>query len=505
MSRDEIQKLLGGYATGTLTPEEQQALFAAALEDQQLFDELMREQALRDVLDDPAARGRLLAALDAPEAQSWLARWWRPLSGIAAVAVAAAVLMVTLRHEPQKPPVTVAEVQHPAAPATASPAPAGTAPAASPAASARVSNLPALKRDTAAPSHAEPARQTAAVLAPGTIATPSPVAEPIPPAAERPQFRAVVPARDAAQAATQDAAQTKDKLDTKPELAMTTGAARAAGALSPPPAAAAPPAPQLAKGLTEPKPAEAKKAEVLAESAAPALKSTAATGSPQGGVLGGLMTPATMASNPNARVQTVALDSAAAPALTLFYAGANTVNAFASPAGLAGAGGGGGGRGGRGGAARKTTAQPAAQPAMQAANAATPIHMGIQYSILARAPGGQTAPVDLTAGESVPANLPFRLRITPNDNGYLRVMRDHGAAAILNVPVKSMQPVESPDIPAPPSGVMQLVITFSRTPLADAAEVQATLDPAMDRRNIVTAANRTTEPVISLPVNITVR
>jgi len=44
MSRDEVQKLLGGYATGTLTPEEQQALFAAALEDQELFDALAHEQ-----------------------------------------------------------------------------------------------------------------------------------------------------------------------------------------------------------------------------------------------------------------------------------------------------------------------------------------------------------------------------------------------------------------------------------------------------------------------------
>ena len=36
MSREEIEKLLGGYATGTLTPGERDALFAAALEDQQL-------------------------------------------------------------------------------------------------------------------------------------------------------------------------------------------------------------------------------------------------------------------------------------------------------------------------------------------------------------------------------------------------------------------------------------------------------------------------------------
>ena len=58
MSPEDIKKLLGGYATGTLTAEEQQALFAAALEDQELFDALAREQALRDLLSDPASRGR---------------------------------------------------------------------------------------------------------------------------------------------------------------------------------------------------------------------------------------------------------------------------------------------------------------------------------------------------------------------------------------------------------------------------------------------------------------
>lgn len=71
MSREDIARLLGGYATGTLTPEEQQALFAAALEDQALFDELAREQALRDLLREPAARGQLLAALEDPP------RWYR--------------------------------------------------------------------------------------------------------------------------------------------------------------------------------------------------------------------------------------------------------------------------------------------------------------------------------------------------------------------------------------------------------------------------------------------
>ena len=89
MSREQVHKLLGGYATGTLTPEERQALFEAALEDQRLFDALAREQSLRDLLRDPAAKAQLLAALgEAPE--TWrqrAARWmWGHAVGLAAVA-----------------------------------------------------------------------------------------------------------------------------------------------------------------------------------------------------------------------------------------------------------------------------------------------------------------------------------------------------------------------------------------------------------------------------------
>ena len=80
MTRDDIQKLLGGYATGTLTPEEQQALFEAALSDQELFDALAREEALREVMADPAARAQLLAAAsEAPV--PWYRQWWRVARG----------------------------------------------------------------------------------------------------------------------------------------------------------------------------------------------------------------------------------------------------------------------------------------------------------------------------------------------------------------------------------------------------------------------------------------
>ncbi len=60
----ELRYLLTGYATGTLTDAERERLFAAALDDQALFDALAEEQSLKDLLDDPEARGYLLAELD---------------------------------------------------------------------------------------------------------------------------------------------------------------------------------------------------------------------------------------------------------------------------------------------------------------------------------------------------------------------------------------------------------------------------------------------------------
>ena len=71
MSREEIQKLLGGYATDTLSEAERRALFEAALEDQELFDALAKEDALRDVLRDPSARQQLIAALGPARAASF--------------------------------------------------------------------------------------------------------------------------------------------------------------------------------------------------------------------------------------------------------------------------------------------------------------------------------------------------------------------------------------------------------------------------------------------------
>ena len=128
MSRDDVQKLLGGYATGTLTEDEQQALFAAALEDQEIFDALAKEQSLRDLLRDPAAKGAVLAALDSRGRGmwAWARRPWvagLAMAGLAAVGVG---LWWELR-KPAESPVIVALNQPPvAAPA---PGPAAAPPA----------------------------------------------------------------------------------------------------------------------------------------------------------------------------------------------------------------------------------------------------------------------------------------------------------------------------------------------------------------------------------------
>ena len=107
MSRQDLEKLLGGYAAGTLTAAERQALFAAALEDQTLFETLMAEEPLRELFDDPVARAQLLAVLDqAPE--PWYCRDVHP-GMIAAVVASVVIAFVAVKYWPVRtaPSITV--------------------------------------------------------------------------------------------------------------------------------------------------------------------------------------------------------------------------------------------------------------------------------------------------------------------------------------------------------------------------------------------------------------
>ncbi|HEY7533214.1 MAG TPA: hypothetical protein VH681_10595 [Nitrospiraceae bacterium] len=99
MSEHELEKLLGGFAADTLTHEERQILFTAALQDQQLFNALADEQALKELLADPGVRRRLLQALRRKRATgylSWLDWFRRPVGLAVAGGLAATAFAVVL-------------------------------------------------------------------------------------------------------------------------------------------------------------------------------------------------------------------------------------------------------------------------------------------------------------------------------------------------------------------------------------------------------------------------
>ncbi len=121
MTRDEAKRLLGGYATGSLTDQERQALFDAALDDQELFDELAGEEDLKEILALPGAKQRLTAALspvamasegsmttNAPEEKKKRAWWLFALAGVAGVS-----LIVWVATKKTDTPVEVATSQAP--------------------------------------------------------------------------------------------------------------------------------------------------------------------------------------------------------------------------------------------------------------------------------------------------------------------------------------------------------------------------------------------------------
>ena len=88
MTQEEIRKLLGGYATNSLTDRERTAVFEAALEDQEFFNALQNEGALRELLADPATREQVRLALE-PAATSgafWSKRWFMSAASLAATA-----------------------------------------------------------------------------------------------------------------------------------------------------------------------------------------------------------------------------------------------------------------------------------------------------------------------------------------------------------------------------------------------------------------------------------
>lgn len=102
---EDIPNLLGGFAAGVLTARERELLFTAALKDQRLFDALADEEALRELLADPVARGALLRSIEPapnpPGAWSRFNVWMRQSAALALAggAIAALVVFLALRQE----------------------------------------------------------------------------------------------------------------------------------------------------------------------------------------------------------------------------------------------------------------------------------------------------------------------------------------------------------------------------------------------------------------------
>jgi len=111
MMTDDIRDLLGRYATGSLTAEERKRLFDAALDDQELFEELAREDEMKELFAGPGVRDRLIRALEPPKRRiSWV---W----ALVPVAVLSAALFVVLTRPVPKPqPQQVAVATTPAPP-----------------------------------------------------------------------------------------------------------------------------------------------------------------------------------------------------------------------------------------------------------------------------------------------------------------------------------------------------------------------------------------------------
>lgn len=201
MSREEIQKLLGGYATDTLSEAERRALFEAALEDQELFDALAQEQALRDVLEEPAARQHLIEALAPPVREPFAARawhWLRQPAALAMVAGAAGLLIVAglVLRQTRHPPHDEVIVADAIAPRSAPP-------------------LEPIEPPAVAGKPKPPARLAArrAVPAPQAMASPEPPPPPAAPAAPSPAKRQLLQA-------TPEPAQTIIAQESAPTVAM---------------------------------------------------------------------------------------------------------------------------------------------------------------------------------------------------------------------------------------------------------------------------------------------
>jgi hypothetical protein len=122
MTQEEIRKLLGGYATDALSADERRILFEAALEDQDLFNALQNEDALKDLLDDPVLRDQVRRALVTPVKPTGRPGFsWRQWAFGVAMPAAAAVIVIVFMNRANAPKLISMREPSPAASPSPSP------------------------------------------------------------------------------------------------------------------------------------------------------------------------------------------------------------------------------------------------------------------------------------------------------------------------------------------------------------------------------------------------
>lgn len=402
MKPEEIQKLLGGYATGTLTPEEQQALFAAALEDQGLFDALAKEQPLRELLRDPAARAQVLASIEDRPRPWWrFGNRWVMAGGLMAACLAVAAGVYFSRPKPAAVRLTLM---------------------------AELKALPA-----------QELRLQAAPVAATPVAVPAeaPVPKKAKPAPVRQEAEPLVSRRDASASATKTGDVAPAKVGVAPSPAAT------------PPTAPAP-VPTTAQTIA----VEAQPTELAVN----------------GSVSGAL--PVQQAQNARA----------------LFYAPPGVAGSQFLPSGQ------------NGPVQSQTQQAPSAQvqTGEQSAGQALPMNgrtaallgglaavpnPGVKWTALRRGPDGLFDQVDR---EQIHAGDVIKLRLVPNDNGFLSVI-DGNKTLVANQRAVRLAPFETPEITSG-HGQKELTVVLSRQPQVQAAAKDAKAKKQERAANLVRAA-----------------
>jgi hypothetical protein len=153
----EANHFVAGYATDSLGEAERRELLRAALDDQALFDTLVEDDGLRELLQDPAARQEVLAVLEEPTGWERVRAWFeRPATLLDLGAVATLVFVALAGY-------ALLAIR----PAPSAHTPAAVRPMGAPLSPRHLAWLLQLRERQVAPAGIEIANRRESVLAPG--------------------------------------------------------------------------------------------------------------------------------------------------------------------------------------------------------------------------------------------------------------------------------------------------------------------------------------------------